>query len=290
MTAPTASETHAPSLAEVIERAAPSVVAVRAPGARLSGIAWRADLVVTAEEALPEGDVEVTLPGGERRAASVAGRDPSTDVALLRVEGGGLRPADLTAPVPRAGEAAMALGAREGAPLAAAGIVGFAGPAWRSLRGGLIDARVELDLLPPSGGEGGLALGPDGRAFGMMVLAPRGRAIVIPSATVERVAPRLEADGRIARGYVGLGLQPIGLDEGGRGLLVVSVARGGPGERAGVRQGDIVTDLDGEAVRGMRGLMRALGPDRVGTKATLRYRRGGEPHEAVVAIAERPAG
>ena len=276
--------------ADAVERAAPSVVGVRAGGLSLSGLTWREDLVVTDEESLADGDPTVILPGGEERPATLLGRDPSTDVALLRVEGGGLTPADLATPALRVGEAAAVLGRRDGLPLAASGIVAFVGPAWRSLRGGTLDARLELDLDPPPGAEGGLAIGPDGRGFGMVVGGPRGRALVIPTATIERVAPRLEADGRIARGYVGLGLRPVRIDGGGRGLLVVNVAEGGPGERAGLRQGDIVTALDGEAVRGMPGLMRALGPERVNTPATLAFRRAGETREATLSIGERPAG
>ena len=284
MTTPSADDI----LPEVIERHAAGVVALRAGGAALSGLVWREGLVVTAEEALPEGEIEAVLPGGERRAAALAGRDPTTDVALLRVEGAAAPVAWSTA-APRPGEAAAALGARDGLPLVAAGVVAFAGPAWRSLRGGTIDARLEFDLALVAEAEGGLMLGAGGAALGMAVLGPRGRAIAIPAATIDRVAPQLEAEGRIARGYVGLGLRPIRIDGGGRGLLVVNVARGGPGERAGLRQGDIVTELDGEELGGMRGLMRALGPERVNTAATLRFRRGGEPREAIVAIAERPA-
>jgi S1-C subfamily serine protease len=278
------------SAVEAIERAAPAVVAVHVDGVPLSGLAWREDLVVTDEETLPEGDATVLTAEGGRRRATVLGRDPTTDVALLRVEGGGLAPAALETAPPRVGERVLALGRRDGLPLVAAGIASFVGPAWRSLRGGTVDARIELDLDPPYGAEGGLAVSADGRALGMVVRGPRGRGLVIPAETIERVAARLETHGRIARGYVGLGLRPIRIDGGGRGLLVVSVAEGGPGERAGIRQGDIVTGLDGEAVHGMRGLQRALGPDRVGGEATLAFRRGGEPQETTVSIAERPAG
>ena len=316
-----------PSPAEAIAQAAPGVVSVRAGRTRLSGLRARDGLVVTAEEPLPEeGPFEVVLHGGERRGAVEVGRDPSTDVALLRIEGDAPPPGPLAvAPdhadgpgtsveaddasasvraedtagssqavgpgtAARAGDPALLIAARDGLPLVAAGIVSFAGPAWRSLRGGAIDARIELDLLLPADGEGGLALGAEDAALGMAVLGPRGRTLVIPAATIARVVPQLEAKGRIARGYVGLGLRPVEIDGGGRGLLVVNVAEGGPGARAGIVQGDVVTELDGEAVRGMRGLMRSLGPERVGTEARLGFRRAGEPREAVVAIAERPAG
>ena len=280
-----------PPLADAVAEAAPRVAAVVAGRACTSGLLRPGGLVVTAEEPLPEDAAfEVILHGGERRAAREVGRDPSTDLVLLRIEGDAPEASATVRGEARVGDPVIVLGARGGRPLAAAGIVSFAGPAWRSLRGGAIDARIELDLDLPPGGEGALVLGEGGAALGMAVLGPRGRALVIPIATIERIAPRLEAEGRIARGYVGLGLQPVALDGGGRGLLVVNVAEGGPGDRAGIRQGDVVTELDGEAVRGMRGLMGALGPDRVGTGATLGLRRGGEPREVVVAIAERPRG
>ena len=279
------------SLADAIAEVAPFVVALRAGRARTSGLVRPGGLVVTAEEPLPEDDAfEIVLHGGERRAAREVGRDPSTDLALLRIEGDAPEASPRAGGEARVGDPVIVVGGRDGHPLAAAGIVSFAGPAWRSLRGGAIDARIELDLDLPPGGEGASVVGADGAALGMAVLGPQGRALVIPLATIERIAPRLEADGRVARGYVGLGLQPVALDGGGRGLLVVNVAEGGPGARAGILQGDVVTALDGAAVRGMRGLMGALGPDRVGTAATLGFRRGGEPREAVIAIAERPGG
>ena len=164
-----------------------------------------------------------------------------------------------------------------------------AGPAWRSLRGGEIDARVELDLSLRRAGEGGLALDASGRAFGMAAFGPRRTVLVIPAATIERVAGKLQTHGRIARGYLGLGLQAAKLDgDGGMGAMVMSVDPNGPGSAAGMRQGDLIVKWNGEPIRDVRTLLRALGPDSVGRTATLSLRRGGEPIEATLAIAERP--
>lgn len=112
--------------------------------------------------------------------------------------------------------------------------------------------------------------------------------MVIPAATIDRVAATLAAKGRIARGYLGLGLQPVKLEGGGLGLMAISVDPKGPGAAAGVRQGDVIAAWNGEAVRGLHHLLRALGPDSVGTTVKLSLRRGGEPLELSLVVGERP--
>jgi S1-C subfamily serine protease len=280
------------ALSGIAAAAAPSLVSVHSRHSLSSGFAWKPGLIVTADEALAEtGEVAVTLPGGARVAAGIAGRDPSSDVALLRVEGGGgLTPVELDGAVPAPGALAVAVGSHDGHPLAALGVVAVSGPAWRSMRGGEIDARVELDLSLRRRAEGGLALDAAGRAFGMTVSGPRRRVLVIPGATVARVASRLETHGRIARGYLGLGLQPVRLDRGeGRGVMVMGVDADGPGARAGLRQGDVIVAWDGKPVSSPSALARALGPDSVGRTATLSVQRGGEERSVELAVGERPA-
>src|SRR5262252_4706825 len=111
--------------------------------------------------------------------------------------------------------------------------------------------------------QGGVVLNASGDAIGMAVLGPR-RVIVIPTATIERVAGRLETHGRIARGYLGVGLQPVRLDDG-VGAMVMSVDKQGPAAAAGIRQGDVITALNDERLSGVRSLARALSPDSVGS-------------------------
>jgi S1-C subfamily serine protease len=172
----------------------------------------------------------------------------------------------------------------------ALGVVSLSGPAWRSLRGGEIDARLELDARLRRRSEGAVAVDASGQAFGMAVFAPRRRTLVIPAATVNRVAARLETHGRIARGYLGLGLHPVAVDNGGgAGAMVVSVDPKGPGAAAGIHQGDVLVGWDGKPVGGVRPLLRTLGPDSVGRKVTLELRRGGQTQQVVLTIAERPA-
>ncbi len=134
------------ALASLVARAAPHVVSVRSHRSRSSGFAWKPGLIVTAEEALAEdGEIDVSLPGGETVPARLAGRDPTTAIALLRVERTdipALPQADEADP--RAGSIAVAVGADNGAPVACFATVASVGPAWRSLRGGEIDRRIEL--------------------------------------------------------------------------------------------------------------------------------------------------
>ena len=194
------------ALATLVASTAPSVTAVHSHRSRSSGFVWRPGLIVTADEALSEdGEFAVTLSGGDTVPAQLVGRDPTT--ALLRVDRSDLRPVPLgAAPVP-VGALAIAIGAEDGAPTAALGVVSRSAGPWRSLRGGEIDARIELDLRLQRSAEGGLAVDPAGRAIGMTVFGPRRRVLIIPSATIARVAARLESHGRIPRGYLGLGLR-----------------------------------------------------------------------------------
>ncbi len=111
--------------------------------------------------------------------------------------------------------------------------------------------------------------------------------IVIPAATIERVAPQLEARGRIARGYLGLGLQPVKLDDG-VGAMVMSVDKTGPSATAGIHQGDVIVGWNDQTLSSVRTLLHALGPESVGSVVDLAVRRGGEPARFKVTIGERP--
>lgn len=169
-------------IASIVEATSRWVVAIHSHRSRSSGFLWRPGLVVTAEEALAEeGKVEVTLPNGETGPAKLVGRDPSTDIALLRIDRADLAPAPFGAEAITTGALTIAVGAREDGPTAALGVVSRSGGPWRSLRGGEIDARLELDVALRRAAEGGLALDAAGRAFGMAVFGPRRRVLVIPS-------------------------------------------------------------------------------------------------------------
>jgi S1-C subfamily serine protease len=278
------------ALAGLVASTAPSITVVHSHRARSSGFVWRPGLIVTADEALSEeGEYAITLSGGDKVPAQVVGRDPTTDVALLRVDRSDLRPVSLEAtPVP-VGALAVAIGAEAGTPTAALGVVSRSEGPWRSLRGGEIDARIELDLRLRRSAEGGLAIDPAGRAIGMTVFGPRRRVLVIPSATIARVAAKLESHGRIPRGYLGLGLRLVAIEGSRSGAMVMNVDPRGPGASAGIYQGDIVVDWNGEPIRHVQSVLHALGPDSIGQTVRIGLRRAGETKQVSLTIAERPA-
>ena len=275
------------AVAGLVAKAAPAIVSVHSHRARASGFVWKPGLVVTADEALAEeGEISILLADGTARAATVVGRDHTTDIALLRFDATEIAPAKLSPVVPALGSLAIVVAAARGTPSAALGVVSLAGGRWRSLRGGDIDARVELDVRLHHSQQGGLALDASGEAIGMAVLGPR-RVLVIPTATIGRVASRLETHGRIARGYLGVGLQAVKLDDG-VGAMVMSVDKTGPSAAAGIRQGDVIVGWNDEKLSGVRTLLRSLGPDSVGSVVELMIRRGGEPMQFKLTIGERP--
>ena len=275
------------AIAGVVARAAPAIVSVHSHRSRASGFVWKPGLVVTADEALAEeGEVSIRLSDGTRRPGSIVGRDHTTDIALLRFDAKDIAPIKLSPGVPVLGSVSVVVAAERGAPTAALGVVSLVGDRWRSLRGGEIDQRIELDVRLHHSHQGGLALDSSGEAVGMAVLGPR-RVIVIPTATIERVTSKLETHGRIARGYLGIGLQPVKLDDG-VGAMVMSVDSAGPSATAGIRQGDVIVGWNDEKLSGMRSLLRALGPDSVGSVVDVAVRRAGEPMRFKLTIGERP--
>jgi S1-C subfamily serine protease len=290
--------------AAAIDRAAGSVVAVHGRD-RLgaSGVLWRDGVVVAASDAVErDQDLAVILPGGRRVAATLAGRDPTTDVAVLRTEGTqGVAAAETGDPAAlRPGHFVRAVGRRadEGATIVASfGMVATSSGPWRSMRGGAIDRLIRLDLRLDPLAEGGALVDAAGKTMGIVVPGPRRRVLAIPATTIDRVTDQLLAKGRIPRGYVGLGMQRVRLDaklaqslspSRRSGVLVVSVDPDGPGGRAGLVLGDLLTTWDGSPVEDVRDIMERLGPESVGTAVELGFIRVGVQTRVSVAILERP--
>src|SRR5260221_5490054 len=207
----------------------------------MTGTVWRSEIVVASEQSLPRKDeFEIVAPGGSVQTARIAGRDPSTNVAILRLA------TPIASPSIAVGEAvtgaiALAVGADgTGGASARLGLVNLAGPEWHSSRGGLIDRRIVLDVRLAHREEGGPVFDPTGNCLGMSTFGPRGRVIAIPTATIERIVPLLLKDGRIARGWLGVALQAVAVPDALResadqssGLMGMSGAGDGPAARAG---------------------------------------------------------
>ncbi|WFU13935.1 S1C family serine protease [Bradyrhizobium sp. CB3481] len=288
MTEPAASilSSLSSALAEIVARAKPTIVSVHSHRSRASGFVWKSGLIVTADEGLAEeGEVSIRFSDGTDRPATIAGRDHTTDIALLRADTATSTPIVLSSAIPDLGSLSVVVAAEQGVTTAALGMVSLSGGRWRSMRGGEIDARIELDIRLRRHHEGGLVLNAAGEAIGMAVQGVR-RILVIPGATIARVAARLETHGRIARGYLGLGLQPVELDDD-IGAMVMSVDRTGPSAAAGIQQGDIIVGWNNEKLSGVRSLLRSLGPDSVGSVVDVTIRRGGAPVQIKLTIGER---
>lgn len=283
-------------LAALVAGTAPGVVAVHGGGrAPSSGFFWQPGVVVTAEETIAnDGDLAIVLPSGERVPATLAGRDPSTDVAVLRCEGTPAATVFATMPTAvgvQTGELAVVVGRADGGTVATLGMVSFSGGPWRSRSGGSIAARLVIDTRLPAIAEGGVLVAADGRFIGMPVFGPRRQILAIPAATIAAVAPVILEKGHIPRGYLGVGLQRVAVSDGGtrRGAMVVSLDPAGPARAAGIYQGDIIVAIGGAAVSGPRSLYHYLGPDAVGRTTTVELMRTGASASVEVTIAARPA-
>lgn len=276
------------AIAETAAAAAPALAAVHAGGRHTSSaIAWREGLYVAASEAIDSEDgILIGVGAAAPQQAEFLGRDPTTGIALIK---GPKAEATMPPNAPPApfGSLVVAVGRGEEGPLAGLAVVAEAGPAWRSMRGGLIDRRIRLSGQLDGRLEGGAALDAEGRLIGLVLFGPRRRALVIPAETVERVAAVLAEKGHVPRGYLGAGLHPV-RQRDLRGAMVMSLDEAGPAAAAGLLVGDIVTTWDGTPVEGVHDVIRRLGPDSVGKEVALEVLRGGAAQRLAVTVGIRP--
>ena len=285
-------------LAGAVEHAAPAIVAVHARRRLPStGIHWRPGIIVTADHTVSmEDDITVTASDGRSLPATLAGRDPGTDLAVLRVPEMGSAAATLGDDAAlKVGHMVLALGF---GPRASWGVVSAVGPRWRSPRGGDIDRLVRLDLVLYPGFSGGPLVDAAGRVVGLNSsgLARESR-LAVPVTTVSRVADELLRKGHVSRGYLGLAMQPVRLPEPLRaqlgltsdvGLIVVTVQHDGPAARAGVLLGDVLVALDGTPVSDLEDVQGRLGSERIGTVVTVGVVRAGGRAEVRITVGEQP--
>lgn len=312
-------------LAAAVERAATSTVLVSARRhIPATGVAWSdGGLIVTADHVIElEDDITVGLPDGREVQAQLVGRDPSSDLALLRIEGIEL-PAAIMAPEGsvKVGNLALAVGrpTREG-PQASLGTVsaiggrrvgeGGARPHRGPRRGrgpSQIEGYLRTDMTFFPGFSGGPLVDVEGQVIGInvsLIGGPRmfrtareafGQGFTIDAASVTKVVDLLRTHGRVRRAYLGIASQPVTLPESlgseldgqATGLLIVSVEPNTPGAGAGLLVGDILVGIEGAPIRDAQDLQRALGPERVGVTVRLQLIRGGVRHELSVTLGVR---
>jgi serine protease Do len=285
------------NLADLVERAGQSAVGIEARH-RIgsSGFLWKPGVIVTAGHAIRrDEDIPVILPDGKRATAELAGRDADTDIAVLRVDGVEAPPLRHSAAL-RTGEIVVAVGRHEPGVLAAMGMVSTAGGPWKTWRGGQLDALIRLDIGAYPRSSGSLLIDTQGGFAGMLTAGlTRTAPVAIPPATIDRIAAELLEHGRVAQGYLGIGLQTIPLPvafarllkrEQRAGVIVLSVEPSGPAEASGILVGDIVVEIDGHPVADTDDVHSAL-RGAIGKALTAIVLRGGERVELKVTVGER---
>ena len=290
------------NLADAVERAGASTVAVHARQRQsASGVLWQSGVIVATDHTIErDDDITVTMPDGKSIAATLAGRDPSTDIAILKVAGANLPVAAVgdTAAL-RIGQMALAVGRfGEGGLGTSLGVISALGGAWNTWRGGQVDQFIRADVTLYPGFSGGPLVNAAGEIVGINTSGlSRTMGLTIPATTVNRVVEQLLSTGHIARGYLGVGLQPVRLPDtlkqavgvtSDTGVIVISIERGGPAEKAGLFIGDILITLDGTPTMDTDAVQAFLGPERIGTHLAAKIARGGAPVDATITVGTRP--
>ncbi|HEU4494052.1 MAG TPA: S1C family serine protease [Rubrobacteraceae bacterium] len=286
-------------MADAVEKAGTSVVRVNGRRRRpASGVVYARNAVLTASHVLErEEDLSVVAGDGRTLPARFVGRDPSSDLAVLAVEGLEVEAAAPAEGEPRIGQLALAVGSpgRGEGPRASLGVVSSVGGPMRTWRGPRLERYIQTDATPYPGFSGGPLIDARGNVLGIMTMGlARGAALAIPAGLAWRVARTIEERGSVKRGYLGILSQPVQLPDGqrlgftqGGGLLVVGVEEGSPAARGGLIIGDILATFDGQPVEDTEDLLVLLAGGRVGKEVPVKVVRGGELRELQVTVGER---
>lgn len=288
------------AIADVVKAAGESVVRVEARR-RLpaTGLIWSADgVIVTANHVVKHDEgIKVGLADGSVVDATLVGRDPSTDLAILKIEAEGLTPfTEAIKDQIGVGNLVLALGRPGKTVQATMGIVSAYGGNWRTHMGGQIDHYLQTDLVMYPGFSGGPLVNAEGQLLGFNSSSLlRGVSMAVPTSTIATVAETLLAHGHVKKGYLGVSTQQVRLpdnmrEEVGqkRGLLVVSVESGSPAEKGGLTLGDTIVGVEDASVQNHDDLLAHLSGDRIGKKVSVNILRGGKTKKVKVEVGDRP--
>ncbi len=286
------------NMAELVAAADKHIV--RVEGRRrlaATGVIYRADgLIVTANHVVERDDeINIGLSDGTTHSATVVGRDPSSDIALLRVEANNLPAATWSDPASlRVGHMILALGRPGRTVQATLGVISALGSSWRTSAGADIEHYLQTDVAMYPGFSGGPLLAADGSFAGLNSSSlVHGISVALPAPTLARVVETLVTHGRVPRGYLGIGIQPVRLAAALQerasqetGLMVMSIEANSPAEQAGLTQGDILVTLGNQALRQVDDLQSLLSSTPVGKALPARVARGGDLQEVTVTIGQ----
>ncbi len=288
------------AMAAAVEKAGVAIVQVNARRRfPASGIVYAADLILTADHVVErDEDISVVLPDGTELSASVAGRDPGNDLALLRLEKAAAVPAELAEGEARVGQFALALGRPTGEGLQASlGIVSAIGGPARTRRGGLLERHLRTDAIPYPGFSGGPLVDASGRVLGINTSGlGHGASLAIPASHAWQIAAALAEHGSVKRGFLGVRSQPVEIPAESQkalgrsqetGLLLIGIEEGSPAAQAGLMVGDILVGLAGEVVEEHDALFGQLTGGVVGQPTPVEVLRGGQPQKVTVTVGER---
>ena len=289
------------AMAEAVSTAGASTVMVDARHRLLaSGIGYGADLVLTADHVVErDEDISILLPDGSEHPVTVAGRDPGSDLILLRVSKPVLTQAQPAPGEARVGQLTLALGRPTPDGIQASlGIVSAVGGPVRTGRGGLLERYLRTDATPYPGFSGGPLVDVAGRILGLNTSGlTRGASLAIPVSLAWQVADALLKHGSVRRGYLGVRSQPVMIPPAQQkalnrqqesGLLLVNVEAGTPAEAGGMLVGDIIVAIAGSPVTYPDDLLARLAGELIGRSTPVEVLRGGQPVTLNITIGERP--
>jgi S1-C subfamily serine protease len=264
-----------------------------------SGIAYAGDLILTADHIITRDEnIRIGLPDGGYLPATIAGRDPGSDLALLRLSEKALKPAQIADAPARVGQFVLALGRPSDAGMQASfGIINAIGGPARTVRGGLLDQYLQTETTSYPGFSGGPLVDTQGRLLGLNTSGlTQGSALTIPTSVAWAIADSLAKHGTVKRGYLGIRTQAVAINEGAQkmlkreqanGLLIMWLESGGPAEKDGLLVGDILVSVNAHPVSDPDELFAALSSDLVGKQVDVAILRGGQLQSQKVTVGER---
>lgn len=285
-------------LSATIETASRSTVLLRGRRFHATGLAWQKTLIVTADHSLPRvAEIGIMLPSGEELVATVAGRDPSIDIAVLRTTTDLQSIGQTFTGAVKAGQLALVVArASRGRSLALLSMISGSAGSYKTWRGGTLDQFIRLDTLPFPGFSGSVLVLPNGQIVGVnTAVFSRNFGITVPASNIERLVAQIAKKGSVGRPYLGLMMQPVRLPEnfqresGGEiGMLVLGTEKDSPAEHAGFLMGDILVGLNGKQLSSMEDIHDSLSHDAIGTEMKITILRGGKIQEITAKVGERP--